>query len=182
MWDEFDTMSFAVNKPDIYTTSQLIISDSLVEFSDRLNTPEKETTSDLINYAFNTAVDSLNEWLSINGKNHSWNEFKGTEVNHLISSFTSFNSKKISIGGNHNIVNAASKHHGPSWRMVVEMDPQGINAYGVYPGSQTGNPGNPMYGHMITPWAEGKYYNLKFGQNKLLAGDILYEIQLTPQE
>jgi len=39
-----------------------------------------------------------------------------------------------------------------------------------------------MYGHMITPWAEGKYYNLKFGQNKLLVGDILYEIQLTPQE
>ena len=182
LWDEFDTMSFAVNKPDIYTTSQLIISDSLVRFSDRLSTPEKETATDLINYAFNTAVDSLNQWLSINGKNHSWNEFKGTEVNHLISSFTSFNSKNISIGGNHNIVNAASKHHGPSWRMIVEMDPQGINAYGVYPGSQTGNPGNPMYGHMITPWAEGKYYNLKFGQNKLLAADILYEVRLTPKK
>jgi len=180
LWDEFDTMSFAVNKPDIHTTSQLIISDSLVGFSDRLSTPEKETTPDLINYAFYTAVDSLNQWLSINGKNHSWNEFKETEINHLISSFTSFNSKNISIGGNHNIVNAVSKHHGPSWRMVVEMDPQGINAYGVYPGSQTGNPGNPMYGHMITAWAEGKYYNLKFGQNKMLAGDILYEIQLTP--
>jgi hypothetical protein len=87
LWDEFDTMSFAVNKPDIYTTSQLIISDSLVRFSDRLSTPEKETATDLINYAFNTAVDSLNQWLSINGKNHSWNEFKGTEVNHLISHF-----------------------------------------------------------------------------------------------
>ena len=182
LWDEFDTMSFAVNKPDIYTTSQLIISDSLAGFSDRLSTPEKETTTDLINYAFNTAVDSLNQWIAKKDNDHSWNKFKGTEVNHLISSFTSFNKKNIRIGGNHNIVNAASKHHGPSWRMVVEMDKEGINAYGVYPGSQTGNPGNPMYGHMIIPWAEGKYYNLKFGQNKLLAEDILYEVQLTPKK
>ena len=182
LWDEFDTMSFAVNKPNIYTTSRLILSDSLIGFSDRLNTPEKETTTDLINYAFNTAVDSLNQWLNINGNNHSWNEFKGTEVNHLINNFTSFNSKNISIGGNHNIVNAASKHHGPSWRMIVEMNPQGINAYGIYPGSQTGNPGNPMYGHMITHWAEGKYYNLKFGQNKLLAEDVLYEVRLKPKK
>ena len=182
LWDEFDTMSFAVNKPDIYTTSQLIISDSLAGFSDRLSTPEKETATDLINYAFNTAVDSLNQWIAKKDNDHSWNKFKGTEVNHLISSFTSFNKKNIPIGGNHNIVNAASKHHGPSWRMVVEMDKEGINAYGVYPGSQTGNPGNPMYGHMIIPWAEGKYYNLKFGQNKLLAEDVLYEVQLTPKK
>ena len=182
LWDEFDTMSFAVNKPDIYTTSQLIISDSLAGFSDRMSTPEKETATDLINYAFYTAVDSLNQWIANKDNDHSWNKFKGTEVNHLISSFTSFNKKNIPIGGNHNIVNAASKHHGPSWRMVVEMDKEGINAYGVYPGSQTGNPGNPMYGHMIIPWAEGKYYNLKFGQNKLLAEDVLYEVQLTPKK
>ena len=182
LWDEFDTMSFAVNKPDIYTTSQLIISDGINDFSDRLITPLVETPNNLINYSFNTAVDSLNQWLIDNGNDYSWSEFKGTEINHLISSFSSFNSKNIPIGGNHNIVNAASKHHGPSWRMVVEMDPKGINAYGVYPGSQTGNPGNPMYGHMIAYWAEGKYYNLKFGRNKLSAEDILYEVRLKPKK
>ena len=183
LWDEFDTISFAVNKPDIYTTTQLIISGGIDDFADRLITPLlEETTNDLINYSFNTAVDSLNQWLIENGNDYSWSKFKGTEINHLISSFTSFNSKNISIGGNHNIVNAASKHHGPSWRMVVEMNPQGINAYGIYPGSQTGNPGNPMYGHMITRWAEGKYYNLKFGQNKLSAEDVLYEVLLKPKK
>ena len=182
LWDEFDTMSFAVNKPDIYTTSQLILSDGINDFSDRLITPLKETPNNLINYSFKTAVDSLDQWLVDNGNDYSWSEFKGTEINHLISSFSSFNSKNIPIGGNHNIVNAASKHHGPSWRMVVEMDPKGINAYGVYPGSQTGNPGNPMYGHMIAYWAEGKYYNLKFGRNKLSAEDILYEVRLKPKK
>jgi len=35
----------------------------------------------------------------------------------------------------------------------------------VYPGSQTGNPGNPMYGHMINDWASGEYYKMVFDKN-----------------
>ena len=46
--------------------------------------------------------------------------------------------------------------------MVVEMTPKGPNGFGVYPGSQSGNPGNPTYGGMIDTWAEGKYYPLLF--------------------
>ena len=62
------------------------------------------------------------------------------------------------------------------------MDSSGVKAYGVYPGSQTGNPGNTSYGQMIKPWAEGRYFELKFGGNPLLAEEITYELQLTTKK
>nr|HQV06928.1 penicillin acylase family protein [Chitinophagaceae bacterium] len=49
--------------------------------------------------------------------------------------------------------------HGPSWRMIVEMSSP-TEAYGVYPGGQSGNPGSPYYDNFIDNWVVGKYYKL----------------------
>jgi len=46
--------------------------------------------------------------------------------------------------------------------MVVELGTDKVQGWGVYPGSQTGNPGNPAYGHMIDSWAKGEYFPLIF--------------------
>ncbi len=73
-----------------------------------------------------------------------------------------FSVSEVPVGGNRNIVNAASGRHGPSWRMVVQLNDQGVNSWGVYPGSQTGNPGNPKYAQMIDDWASGNYYEMLF--------------------
>ena len=49
--------------------------------------------------------------------------------------------------------------HGPSWRMIVHMtDP--VEAYGIYPGGQSGMPGSKFYDNYIDDWAAGKYYRL----------------------
>jgi len=37
-----------------------------------------------------------------------------------------------------------------------------IEAYGVYPGGQNGNPGSKYYDDFIDQWAGGKYYSLWF--------------------
>ncbi len=37
-----------------------------------------------------------------------------------------------------------------------------IEAYGVYPGGQSGNPGSKYYDNFIESWSTGKYYNLLF--------------------
>jgi penicillin amidase len=65
--------------------------------------------------------------------------------------------------------------------MVVDLDPSGVKAYGVYPGSQKGNPGNPWYGHMIDRWANGDYYELAFGPSLIDPEEITYQITLAPQ-
>ncbi len=55
------------------------------------------------------------------------------------------------------------KHdHGPSWRMVVEMNKDKIVAHVVYPGGQSGNPGSKYYATFLDYWVSGKYYKVNF--------------------
>jgi penicillin amidase len=72
----------------------------------------------------------------------------------------------IPVGGNGNIINAVTKSHGPSWRMIVHMTDR-TEAYGVYPGGQSGNPGSKYYDDYVNTWAEGKYNELWY----MRAGD-----------
>jgi penicillin amidase len=45
--------------------------------------------------------------------------------------------------------------------MVVQLTNK-IEAYGVYPGGQSGNPGSRYYDMFINTWVNGKYYPLLF--------------------
>ena len=65
------------------------------------------------------------------------------------------------MGGNGNIINAVTHSHGPSWRMIVHLTTP-TEAYGVYPGGQSGNPGSRFYDDYIDSWVEGKYNKLWF--------------------
>ena len=47
--------------------------------------------------------------------------------------------------------------------MVVELGPT-PKAYGVYPGGQSGNPGNPNYQNMIETWRQGQLKELVYLQ------------------
>ena len=163
LWDEFDTMSVAVSLPNNYVSIHHLKNDTSRAFTNILNTPEKENAQELIRFAFENAVDSLTAWKAENGEDIQWYKFKDTSIKHMLS-LDFFSEKNVKIGGYKSIVNAASSKHGPSWRMVVELDPAGTKAWGVYPGSQTGNPGSPLYGQLIGKWAAGDYYELLFGK------------------
>ena len=65
----------------------------------------------------------------------------------------------LPIGGGANTINAAKQITGPSWRMVVSLTAK-TEAYGVYPGGQSGNPGSKYYDSFVDQWAAGKYYAL----------------------
>jgi penicillin amidase len=43
--------------------------------------------------------------------------------------------------------------------MVVELTDD-IEAWGVYPGGQSGNPGSKYYDTFVDNWATGKYYRM----------------------
>jgi penicillin amidase len=47
--------------------------------------------------------------------------------------------------------------------MVVELGEQ-IQAFGIYPGGQSGNPGSRFYENFIPIWANGEYVD--FGLKK----------------
>ena len=166
LWDEFDTMKVAIYKPSTFHTAHILKNYPTNSFINIVSTPHVETLSDLLKTSFYTMVDSLNKWEKAHpDKLLTWGNFKNTTVTHLMR-LKPFSREGIMIGGNGNTVNAASHSHGPSWRMVVELDKKGVKAYGVYPGSQTGNPGNISYNSMIDDWAKGNYYPLLFSNDE----------------
>ncbi|MEL0009766.1 MAG: penicillin acylase family protein, partial [Flammeovirgaceae bacterium] len=163
IWDEFDTMKYSYRKPSSFTTYKLISDRDSFDYYDILKTEKNESIEEIINMTFKSTVDSLESWKIENETTRIlWKNFKNTRVNHLLG-IRSFSLENINVGGDRNIINAASGRHGPSWRMIVKLNKnQKTEAWGVYPGGQSGNPGSFNYFNGIKEWGEGKYSKLLF--------------------
>jgi penicillin amidase len=180
LWDEIDSAEVRLYRPHWYNTYYVLKNYPDFSMIDDQRTPELESTGDLFRKSFKETVVELEEYLSQDGNELTWYLFKNTTIRHILR-IDPFSIKNVKIGGYRSIVNAASFNHGPSWRMVVELGDGEVNAWGIYPGSQTANPGNPLYGHMINDWASGEYKKLIFNQNLDTESDgIVYSIQLDP--
>lgn len=133
-----------------------LLKDSAYTFIDNIETPVKETLADIVTAAFKSACADLKKAEADNKL--EWGKYKDTHINHLgkLAPLSRFH---LPIGGGANVINATKEQHGPSWRMIVSLS-QNIEAYGVYPGGQSGNPGSPFYDDFIDQWAAGKYYTL----------------------
>ena len=160
-WDEFENQIVSLYRPHDKITVQLMNSDSAFTFFDHKSTNEIESVQDIAQLTFFDALDSMERWKKANEGDYSWYLYKNTSVRHILR-LPAFSRDHVKIGGNNGIVNAASKSAGPSWRFVVELGDKGVKAWGIYPGSQSGNPGNPSYGEFIDRWAAGKYEPMLF--------------------
>lgn len=182
IWDEMSDTSTALQVPTTYTTIKLIKEHPTLEFFDILSTPEKETAADVVHKAFLLAVEDIENWKTEHATLPVWAEYKGSYIAHLLPGLTPL-SVPVKTGGNHDIVNAHSRTHGPSWRMIVSLEPSGVKAWATYPGGQSGNPGSAFYTNLVPRWAAGDYYSLLF----LRARDqdlqkVFYTTTLNPKE
>jgi penicillin G amidase len=155
--DELSQMTPQIPWPEEQVTMELLKKDSALRYTDNINTPAAETLFDVVTTALKKATVHLKE--SEAAGKLEWTKFKDPSVYHLLKELTAFARKGLPVGGNGNIVNAVTHSHGPSWRMIVQLS-NTTEAYGVYPGGQSGNPGSPYYDNMIDDWAKGKYYTL----------------------
>ena len=154
--DELLKTNLQMMMPHEGTLLENILEDSAFKFLDNINTPQKETLSDDITTAFKEAAKVAAE-ADADG-NLSWAKYKDTKVLNL-ARIEAFSRLHLPIGGGTNTINATNEQHGPSWRMVVSLTPQ-TEAYAVYPGGQSGNPGSKFYDNFIDTWAQGKYYTI----------------------
>ena len=99
----------------------------------------------------------------------TWAAHKNTTVYHMLKdAVMPFARKGLQVGGGRHIINATQHSHGPSWRMIVHLTNE-TEAYVVYPGGQSGNPGSKYYDNFIDTWAAGSYYKawmMKKGEEK----------------
>jgi penicillin amidase len=127
----------------------------------------------IVKKSYKEALDSISK-LEKKG-DVEWYKAKNTSVTHL-AKLPAFSYDHLKMGGWGNTINAAKGDHGPSWRMVVQMGKGEIEAYGVYPGGQSGNPGSKYYAEYLQKWVDGKYNRLLFLPNadKQSSGAIKY--------
>lgn len=156
--DEFSKSKLPLPWPDESTLLEGLLKDSAYKFVDNINTPALENIYDIVLKAYWSAYKQI----KMADKKHElvWGKFKDTGVRHLLK-LPSLSRLHLSIGGGENIINAATADHGPSWRMIVQLS-DNIEAYGVYPGGQSGNPGSKYYDTFVDNWVSGKYYPLLF--------------------
>ncbi|MEM6767061.1 MAG: penicillin acylase family protein [Bacteroidota bacterium] len=173
IWDdEFAAEGMALRKPLKQATSGILRTRPDFSFYDNINTPELETRAMIINSAFQAADSSMQAY-NENPTEWGWAEWKGTSIQHL-ARLAPFSRFSVPAGGYSSILNATSRRAGPSWRMIVSLGEE-IEAYGIYPGGQSGNPGDPTYDAFIDDWAKGEYYKLWFMKNQEdKEGDIAF--------
>lgn len=178
IWDEMSTKDAVLSTPTTYNTIKLIKEKPDLSFFDIQTTDQKETAKEILQLSFKEGVKDITEWK----KNHEgvtpeWGTFKDSYIGHLLR-LQPFNIP-VKHGGNHDIVNAHSRTHGPSWRMVVSLEKTGIKAWGVYPGGQSGNPGSYYYSNLLDTWVADKHFQLSF-MHIANEGKPLYTVSLNP--
>lgn len=144
--------------PTEQATLELLLKDTTLQFADDIRTTNIETLPDVVTLAFKRACTVL-EKRSAEQK-LQWSAYMSPSVYHLLKdALPAFARKGLKVGGYGNIVNAIKHSHGPSWRMIVHLTDQ-IEAWGIYPGGQSGNPGSRFYDDYVTIWEKGAYHPL----------------------
>ena len=163
VWDdEFEKAGVEHLRPSEATLTEALLRDSAFRYADNINTPQVETPADVIQSSFKKAAllaDSLEAIHKL-----TWGAYKNTTIYHLLKGkLMPFARTGLPVGGGTHVINAMQHDHGPSWRMIVQLT-QETEAYVVYPGGQSGNPGSIYYDSFVDKWAAGGYYKAWFMQ------------------
>jgi penicillin G amidase len=155
--DDFENIPTNKYIPESRTTLEALLRDSAFKYIDDIRTPEKENLYDAVTIAFQRALTQLNK--EDQAGTLEWARHKNPTIFHILKTITGLAKPGLKVGGDGNIINAITKSHGPSWRMIVHLSPI-TEAYAVYPGGQSGNPGSKYYDNFVDSWVKGEYYRL----------------------
>ncbi len=150
--DEINQARLKIDLPNRDVFIHIIRADSSFSLWDDVTTSNIETEREMIAHSFDSAFV---KYQTI--PNKAWADYRNTEITHL-AKLAPF-SRKVKPDGEANSPNAITSDHGPSWRMVVSLTPK-TEAYAIYPGGQSGNPGSSFYDNMIDKWEAGQYDSL----------------------
>jgi penicillin amidase len=172
IWDEiFSETTIALPTPDTWVTINLMESSKDHPFYDIQATPYTENLKDLVNASFTAVILLPNAALGATKKAH---------IPHL-TRLPAFSSDTIHIGGTKRALNAMQQTVGPSWRMIVALG-ENPEAYGMYPGGQSGNPASAYYMNKINAWAKGEYDRIPLATQPESISSPIFKITISNEE
>ena len=158
--DEFSDPKNPMVIPSRDRTVQLLLTDDTSKWYDNIKTSAMETKGEIVTTTFKETIDSLFKTYGEISSKWEWGNVKGTNIAHL-AKIAGFGTKTLYTGGSKTAVNAISQTTGPSWKMIVSLGDK-VEAYGLFPGGESGNPGSFYYDNMVENWAGGKLNSLYF--------------------
>jgi len=150
-WDEISSSKIILSKPSPDNTDLLIINKPESKWFDDLRTDSVEYAKDIVIKSFGDAVNRLEKLFGSISTKWKLQDYNRTDLRHL-AGISGFGSGFVATNGYSESINAIRGNHGPSWRMVVEMDGWNTRALVTYPGGQSGNPGSKHYTDRLENW------------------------------
>lgn len=154
--DDFGRTKVSMAEPADYTLVESLLKDTTYSYIDNINTPKKEMLQDQLLASLKKATSILK--IKEQEDKMEWWKGKDTKVEHILQ-IPAFSRYHVPVGGGYDVINATTESSGPSWRMIVQLTDQ-VEAYGIYVGGQSGNPGSKYYDNFINDWLAGSYYRL----------------------
>ncbi|MCP4120295.1 MAG: penicillin acylase family protein [Bacteroidetes bacterium] len=171
LWDEMSDSTMNLRIPYDYYTFRFLVDHPDHDLIDNKNTEVTEDVELLINESFASMAVNFNTKYA---DKSSWQYYNAASIQHLMQ-LDAFGRFELPIGGSENSINANLGNHGPSWRMIVRLNEEGVKGYAVYPGGQSGNPGDAGYDDFVDEWYSGEYFDLNFFKNKAAAAAYIAE-------
>jgi penicillin amidase len=158
--DEFDRAAVALDRPDWSTTIRILKDSLQFSFYRQAGDLTPVTRPALVNQSFHRVLGKLqNEFPEM--EQWTFGNWKQTSIRHLVPLLRPFSRLDMPTNGYRHILNATTPKHGPSWRVVIALGEE-VEAYGIYPGGQSGNPGDSGFDGFVDDWKAGNYYRLWF--------------------
>jgi penicillin amidase len=173
LWDEVYALqsNTVLPNPDVWVTVNMIGSVSSSKFYDVVATLHVETLRDLVNSTWIESLEVPAVRLSV---------AKNAQIMHLLK-LPAFSEMTLTLGGTKHSLNAMQQSFGPSWRMIVALGDE-PEAYGTYPGGQSGNPASPFYKNRVATWAKGEYDKLFLARKPADISSSLFSITISHEK
>ncbi|NNF35431.1 MAG: penicillin acylase family protein [Saprospiraceae bacterium] len=171
--------SFNITYPEEWRLVEILKDHPEDEIFDIVETAKVETASDIVFDSYISMVETI-EKAKREGRKIEWGAYAPLDIFHL-ARIPAFSSTEMNVGGHPDALNAIGSTHGPSWRMVVQLTDD-IEAYGVFPGGQDGNPLSPYYLYSMDEWSSGNYHKLQNPTEPEKVNGKQYSIILNPKK
>jgi penicillin G amidase len=165
LWDELGSR----HPPPGLAVAAILLRDSTsLWWDDRRTAQEVEDRDRLLARALSRALAAT---LRLRGEPDAggwrWDRIRHANIYHLLR-IPALSALRVPVQGGQSTLNPSSGRgeFGPSWRMVVDLGPE-IQAWGVYPGGQSGNPASSRYLDRLAHWRDGQLDTLRFPRTAL---------------